>query len=174
MKRLLIFLVLLTASPLYAGLKEVTGDSISEEDKAAINYNFKMYENFLRNKIDSRDFNVIIGTMSSRTSTGNSAITTGFKPRLVFIWTEYVVAGGIAVQSKGFMTSTRQWASGLRHEAGANYPSRNNITSVISTPTNTGAALLEASFVSMDTTGFTINFTTVEASARDVFYMAIQ
>lgn len=113
-----------------------------------------------------------IGSFTGPTSTGNKAVTgVGFKPRLVefnVIFTasddaRAVVnlgamdAAGNQFRTNSYVTSSLQRSRSAQNQCLAAYQS----------PGGTFTAILIAAFVSMDSDGFTVNFTTATAAGSD-------
>lgn len=124
--------------------------------------------------------NVFTGTFNDANATGNQAITGfGFAPSFVAI--QHVAAGTVIPQvngiftnpSIGFMNSTNQGESAGQNRAGVSaglsqsYQRTNSVTAAI----NNGVAtiLKEAAFVSFDSDGYTINWTTNTATGANVW-----
>lgn len=122
--------------------------------------------------------NVLSGTFLSPTATGNQATSTvGFQPDLLMF-----VTGAQAPMIGVAMSSTDRFACSLSATSGAT-KSTANTSSRIQDMTHCIASLQVgggtsfanvADLVSMDATGFTLNFTTVLASAQTTGYLAIK
>ncbi len=120
-------------------------------------------------------------------TTGNQAITgVGFQPKLVIFFGNYKTADGTDVNAQEFFgaatSSTRRAviASASKDNVIAACKKRWSnalcITQISVSTLGTGAASLvnaEADFVSMNADGFTINWTTCDASQRIINYIAL-
>ena len=122
------------------------------------------------------------GVLETGTTTGNQAITgVGFQPTLVmFFHTGSAgAAGGAAnaVHSMGAATSSsEQWAGyyvSQDAQATSNVHCRITDASCFTSISVAGATTFQASFVSMDADGFTINLTTAPGASQKVAWLAI-
>lgn len=119
-----------------------------------------------------------MGTLSQPTSTGNQQITgVGFQPEALIFWMTNLTAEGNGASSylaKGFTDGTNQGSTAVAWQDGFNtVQDRTVATKVISLVNETGTVLAEAGIVSLDTDGFTINWTTVDSTQRLVTYLAL-
>lgn len=117
-----------------------------------------------------------IGSISGATfgSTGNKSITgVGFTPQaVVFLLMPTTIASN-AIQSIGFMTSSAQAASGTAaSNAAAPFRWSSTARCIGWGSPGASAVAMDASYVSMDSDGFTINVNTA-ANNFDVAYLAI-
>lgn len=131
--------------------------------------------------------NVKIGSFAQPSSTGNQAVTgVGFKPKLVIFMMNQLTADGDTTNAKwgigfGVSATDRYYMAGCAKNArtGSDSGDRQDNTRVIGCVTSVagGAGFdpttdCEADFVTMDNDGFTVNWTTVDATAREVVYWA--
>lgn len=128
--------------------------------------------------------NISIDTETSPTSTGNNSTTNaGFEPQLVLGAQAYVqslntqddTADGGAWGLFAFNDTTELCVSWADEDAAAttNTQSYTN-TNAIDVPNDDGTVALTASFVSMDASGHTLNWSDVEAAGRYAFYVSIE
>lgn len=137
--------------------------------------------NYLAVKLGTSVALVDIGTP---TATGNTGYTSpGFQPQAVITVASNLeardtpvydsdLAGGLGICA---FTATEEWGSAARI-ANADPSSTANETNAFSLIAPNGTATLtgvNASFVSMDATGFTLNYGQVEAAAKMAFALAI-
>lgn len=130
------------------------------------------------------DRSVWVGGIDSPTSTGNQSITSpGFTPQWGMIGTNVLAAydsrdttgnsGSLGLSS---FTSTEEFAFAIASEdnssTGDNESQGDSASALIDT--HTGTRRDEANFVSFDTTGWTLNFTTAGASVRKWWGVAIE
>lgn len=121
------------------------------------------------------------GSFSMNTGAGNQSITgVGFVPKAIFFYYNKETTNGSAdsqVTGFGMATSaTNRVGVCVRGLNGANPTSagrRHDNTSCIVYCDGTGAAVVDADFVSMDANGFTINVTTADATARVINFIAL-
>lgn len=125
--------------------------------------------------------NAKVGTFTSHASTGNDDITgVGFQPDCVLLFGVGVTAADVSIHGLfclgAFNAAGEQWAVSICDddaEATATDARRRQRTDkCFSLCSLNDAVLHEATFVSMDTDGFTINWST--ASARLVGYLALK
>ncbi len=126
--------------------------------------------------------NTKVGEFTENTVTGNQAVTgVGFLPDFVmfmhFGTNGTVITDGYT--SLGFAKSpTKEGALAVTSVGGVKTTStfRDERTDrcIVELKPHTGALNAEASFVSMDTNGFTINWLSAPASADKVFYLALK
>lgn len=126
-----------------------------------------------------------IGSFTQKTSTGNQSTTgTGFRPSALFLVsinnvttasvlsTARRISMGIGVSS----TSRRCYWEGSVGAAGTSSVSQDlDSTKIIKLMTEAGASpttQAAADLVSMDSNGFTLNWTTADATAREILYIA--
>jgi len=166
-------ILFLSALPLSAAMRNVTDDSISDESKAAINKNFKNLAGVLSNKEDYRNAGYKVGTFTSSGSTGNQSVTgVGFKPRLVMLF--LILADSSFVQfGIGAMDSNGSQFGGGGMSFGADSGGVGFVSNkCVSIANEAGTINYRASYVSMDSDGFTINWDAV--AARLFGYIAFQ
>jgi hypothetical protein len=124
------------------------------------------------------------GSFAQATSTGNYSVTdVGFQPKVVTFFGNHLTADGTttgACQFFGAATSSsaRCVVAGASADAAAisNCSKRYSNALCITIITAGGATPTvnaEANFVSLDSGGFTVNWTTVDATARIVNYIAL-
>lgn len=124
---------------------------------------------------------VFAGELSSPTSTGNQSYTgVGFAPAAVMFWSNRVARGATAAglwDMRGFMSSSAN-GNCVCIQYPDNLATTNAIQGVhvdacvfMNVDNSTTAGLIGVK-VSLDADGFTINWTTVEASARAIQYVA--
>lgn len=126
-----------------------------------------------------------VGSITQPTSTGNQSITgLGFQPKtIIFFWGGEETADGSAANSRlgfGFAVSSTQrgfvWIGDQNGVATTNSSHNFNTTKCILFATENGTTpttKADADFVSMDADGFTINWTTADATQRIVNYIAL-
>jgi hypothetical protein len=127
------------------------------------------------------DLKVKLGSFSQPASTGNQSITgVGFQPKIVLFWMNDLTADGSAANIQyavGAATSSNQFLFAVSAVNGSgNYtPTRRHTASKCIGTVTVGAATStsEASLVSMDSDGFTLNWSTADATARAVNYLAL-
>ncbi len=125
-----------------------------------------------------------VGPVTSPTSIGNDAQTgPGFKPQFVMMGMSMLeaenspnltnLAGSFGVST---FTPTAEFCNSVQSEDAAATTNEQSISdnTAIELPDDDGAAGLTASFVSMDTTGWTLNYSAVEASAKQFWALAIE
>jgi hypothetical protein len=127
--------------------------------------------------------NCAIGKLDQPGSTGNQSITgLGFTPTAVLFASFNRVANTSAVTGDGDFSiggatsSSQRWAFGVGRQSATNVRnSRFSDSKCIQLQTTSASVTLnaQADFVSFDTNGFTINWDTVDATAREVIYMAL-
>ncbi len=125
-------------------------------------------------------FSVNVGGFAQPGSTGNQAITgVGFQPKAVLFFMGDPTSDGSTIDLRmglGFgISSTDRWAVSDDSDDGINPPdgSRRHDDSKCITLTDISSVVAAADLVSMDSDGFTINWTTVDATARRVTYVAV-
>lgn len=127
-----------------------------------------------------------VGSFAQPGSTGNQAITgVGFQPKIVIFWMSSLTADGSGADetlSIGAATSSsdRRWSGDYSKDAGTNnntvggWQDDAHCIGIINvTAPTTVNKLAVADFVSMDADGFTVNWTTADATARIVNYLAL-
>lgn len=125
------------------------------------------------------------GSFLCPTSAGSFSVTdVGFKPSIVFFFggaKEDPEGGGAATDANIWLgvanRALEQWVSTINCITGANptdATSDFSTTSCILTHTTASAVLFQASIVSIDNNGFTLNFTTAPATSRRIYYLAVQ
>ena len=124
--------------------------------------------------------NVFIKEFTSSTGTGNQALTgVGFQPDAALFITQgqtsALTTGTFAIPSFGFCTRAASAAVGLRMEnATTNAFQTSRTNKVITSPLNATDNNYEASLVSFDSDGFTINWSTAAASARYIWALCLK
>lgn len=132
--------------------------------------------------ICSAALSVKLGQITQKTSTGNQAYTgVGFLPKIVFFWSDKLTGDGSAADSHfGFGAAV---SSSDRHEIANGTPSGlsgneaswyySDAACIRIVSGASGNALSNADFVSMDSDGFTLNWTIADATARKINYLAL-
>lgn len=107
-----------------------------------------------------------VGTFNAATSTGNQAITgVGFQPKALIIWGVGTTTDGAwttnwFTEGIGFSTSpTNQYAQAAEYFSGSADRRRIEACAFIQTNTGTSAIVRRADLVSMDSDGFTLDWT---------------
>lgn len=127
--------------------------------------------------------NVATGSFAAAASTGNKAVTgVGFQPDIVFLFSTLQTAAGQANSNSqygfGVMHSSGQWTFGGKAQnaqATMNTSRLFDNTKCLAMPlTTTNGVFWDASYVSMDSDGFTINQTTTDGTLLLIGYLAIQ
>ena len=124
------------------------------------------------------------GSLAQPGSPGNQVITgVGFTPKIVFFWMNSLTADGTGVHARrafgvGISSTDRRYMAVASADASAasNCSRRYDNTRCIGHITEGGAAPTvnaEADLVSLDADGFTINWITVDATARVVEYLVL-
>ena len=127
--------------------------------------------------------NVTTGSFAASASTGNQAVTgLGYKPDIVIFFITLQTAAGQSNNnsqySMGVMHSSGQWAIGGKAQNAqatmntARFFQNNRCIAVQATVST--ALIWEASYVSMDSDGFTINIDVTDGSLFLIGYMAIK
>lgn len=126
-----------------------------------------------------------VGTVDTPTSTGDDPQTgPGFTPQFVYglgnhmeaIDTAYnnsPLAGPTSVMA---FTDTNEFSNTVMAENGVGTSNTKSVSDniAIEIPDDDGAAGLTASFVSMDTNGWTLDYSAVEANAKKLLFLAIE
>ena len=137
------------------------------------------YVNYLA--LGGDEVSVKCGVFNSNTVTGNQAVTgVGFQPTAVIfcpVWNSGGSNAALNTPAMGWTDGTNQGASYVVSEEGRN-PTDNwryqRTSSCIAIGSETdGTVLGEASMVSLDANGFTVNWTTAPGAALRVYYFAI-
>jgi hypothetical protein len=124
------------------------------------------------------------GSFAQPGSTGNQSQSGfGFQPKVVLFWMSGLTADGSLPHTQfswgaAASSSQRWWVGGDTKDNNTDHSASRRFTAGhcigILDPVGTGGTILaEADFVSMDSDGFTINWTTVDATARIVNYLAL-
>lgn len=126
------------------------------------------------------------GTFTSPTSTGNQATTgVGFQPKaVIFIFekqtsagsgTDYLHGMGFGISSSSRLAISCVYLDNVAGGTAKGARAQSNAHAIYAYNTTTAAtsAFLVADVVSLDSDGFTLNFTTVQASGYLVSYIAI-
>lgn len=124
---------------------------------------------------------VKVGTLTQPTSTGNQAVTgIGFQPKFIlfFITNQAAIGNSVNLQKGyGMAISSSARASisvfGTNGSTLTSYAERYYHTSFCISLINVSSVVSQADFVSMDSDGFTINWTTVDSTQRIVGYIAV-
>ncbi len=128
---------------------------------------------------------VKVGSFAQKTSTGTQAVTgVGFQPKVVLFWIQDLTADGSAANaphSFGAATSSSNrfyHASWVKDNDGVGfYPTlgtrATKCIGVVDDASGTPARRAEADLTSMDADGFTLNWSTADATARVISYMAL-
>jgi hypothetical protein len=132
--------------------------------------------------IGGTDISIKSGSFTINTSTGDQAITgVGFLPTGYFLTTDAFTTtptnGGTNIIVSGWADGTRQAVSTVRSDNAANPANtyRYQRTSKISAVLNTGGTtVFDASAVSLDSDGFTININPAPATAYIHYYLAFR
>lgn len=126
--------------------------------------------------------NAKVGQITQPTSTNASFTTTGlgFQPKIIFFWLNQNTANatssnaqiifGVAVSSADRRCVSDIYDNGV---ATTSYASGMDNTKCIVVLNSAATVLVAADFVSMDAAGFTLNFSTVDANARKIHYLAL-
>ena len=123
------------------------------------------------------------GSFNQPASTGNQAVTgTGFTPSLEVFLSQgkaanasataegrIVVGGATSSSNRGYKSVTMQNAV----DSTTNPDFANGTTKTIRHLSTAGATETEADFVSQDADGFTVNWSTADATAREHIYLAV-
>lgn len=122
------------------------------------------------------------GTFSQPSSTGAQAVTgVGFSPLQLMLWSASAAATGPQAQTRPSFglaeSSTKRVAYGNSATDGASPTAAGRQASeslCITHNTGTGSTVVAAAdLTSMDSNGFTVNWSTADATARKEFYLAI-
>lgn len=138
--------------------------------------------NFLALKFNGASFK--LWDFSTPTSTGNVSDTTpGFKPQMVLAVSSNlesrdtsvyngVLAGGMGIAAS---TASEQWAAAWRiNDADPTDTGQITHANALNAPNGTAITTgVVASLVSMDATGWTLNYTDIEANAKMAFAFAV-
>jgi len=126
---------------------------------------------------------IAVGTTTQPTSNGSVSVTgLGFKPSVVLLMGDETATSVVTVANQRFAigaatSSTSRWAQAAGRTSSANNASVNvDSAKVIEFITENGATpvvVSAADLTSMDVGGFTLNWTTTDATARLVAYLAI-
>lgn len=123
-----------------------------------------------------------VGSFTVPSSTGNRAITgIGFQPTAIIFWGVPLTAAGIAAEACFFIGFTDGTpSSNVLTIFSANNNSGSSSGRTIDTTglnlciwANNGSTLYRAKIVSLDADGFTLNFTTANAIAYQINYLAL-
>lgn len=140
---------------------------------------------YLALNVGDRKFNV--GTWTTPTSTGSSSVVgLGFKPQLVWtITTFHEVLGNFGQIVENSLAGT--YGMGAFTGSAIGYhtvQTADNVTpadtqsvfsqSKLTLPTHTGTTGINATFTSLDSGGWTWNFTNATANAKHWFYLAVE
>ena len=122
-----------------------------------------------------------VGSFAQATSTGNQQVTgLGFAPEWIVFFGNSLTADGSQVDSEFFFgaatSSTSRYVSGYLTDDGVTTTTvgcHQTDALCIRTISGAGTVLSAADFVSMDANGFTVNWSTADATARVVNYLAL-
>lgn len=125
-----------------------------------------------------------VGSVSSPTSTGNQAITTpGFTPQMVITLLGGLEATATAYSDNragsfavGAFTADDEYCNSISIEDASDPSNTQSLSddTAVNMPSDAGAALCTASFVSMDANGWTLNHTAVAGTAKIWFAFALE
>jgi len=126
--------------------------------------------------------NAFVGTFTGLTAAGDLAVTgVGFQPDLViFIQAQRITAGtsGDMTHGIGMMTPAAQWGLAVSQlDTSANPAAKSSLRSdscLIGLSVGGGNLNLRCNFVSMDSDGFTIHYTTAPTSAHTMPFLALK
>lgn len=111
---------------------------------------------------------VKVGTFTGRTTTGATAVTgVGFRPRLIQISLLHPNNTSRAITGYGYYDGTSVWCCYVDTS-----DVRSSTSNIIEWYSNTSSAQQIASPTSLDSDGFTVNFTTVNGTAYTYGYIA--
>jgi hypothetical protein len=171
--RRLILAILLIPSLSFGANNLVTG-KFDNGDKVTINRNFRDLQNNQSVTRLQSMFRYKVGTFTSSASTGNQSVTgLGFKPRFVQFSLLVGGAGHTAYSASGAMDSNgNQWATSAQSSDATD-------GGVHATVSITNGCIKiyptsQASYVSMDSDGFTINWNDVAFGATPIGYIAFE
>lgn len=118
-----------------------------------------------------------VGSLTKPTVTGNQAITgVGFTPKIILFFLNNATANGSSAGADigiGFAVSSTNRGAISGSSDSESQTKRNDATKCITYKNGSGNPLFAADFVSFDTDGFTINWTTVNASSQIINYLAL-
>lgn len=127
------------------------------------------------------DFQVATGTITTPTSTGNASISgLAFTPKIVFFYStsNSTFNSGLGMQQAFGVASgsSNEWSFGnvsLKSSATNGRVFKSTTCFSLYTYNSGIVAYLEGNLVSLDSTGFTIDWTTVQGSGHPVYYIAL-
>jgi hypothetical protein len=129
----------------------------------------------------SGDVNVKIGNFTTPTSTGTDAVTgVGFQPDTVFLFgstaatADSVVAGGTIGMSIFDGTDDYSYYGSSEDAVGTSNTQTLSDDQALHIPDNDGADEIKATYSSMDSGGFTLNYSDVLGTGRYVGYCALE
>lgn len=122
-----------------------------------------------------------VGSIQQPTSNGQQAYTgVGFQPKVILFWATPLTADGNTTGAIGAMgaatsSSDQRYSSYANANGGAtaNDWNRYDNTKCIGLTNDAGTILGAAALVSMDSDGFTLNWTTTDGTQRVVTYLAL-
>lgn len=124
----------------------------------------------------------LAGSFAQNTATGNQSITgLGFQPKIIFFMANNKTADGAAVHCErlfgvAISSSDRRVSFGSFSDGGAaneNCAHELDTACLTFLSPNSSTVLAQADFVSMDSDGFTVNWTTADATARVINFVAL-
>lgn len=119
------------------------------------------------------DFQVATGTLTTPTSTGNASISgLAFTPKVVIIYGNIITTRGYNFGIGAASGSSSEWGSSVWDDNNQ-APERNLKTTEVVSIYNSTTDWLEGNLVSLDSTGFTVDWTTVQASGKTLYYIAM-
>jgi hypothetical protein len=126
-------------------------------------------------------FSTFVGTITQPAATGNQSYTgVGFQPKAIILWLCKQTADGTSANlcyGVGMATGTANRATvALSSEdvvTTSNCDGRHDNAHCLTLIDTAAAVVAEADFVSFDADGFTLNWTTTDATARVVAYLAL-
>ena len=124
-----------------------------------------------------------IGSITARTTTGSQATTgLGFAPKLLILWTNSMTGDGTAadacLMAQGMSDgATSAWAAYFSKDNQSTSVARSSHSTaagkIIGFANADGTLIFEAGLTSLDSDGFTLDYTTVDGVARIIQYLAI-
>ena len=131
-----------------------------------------------------QDAEIKVGRIDTPTSTGNFGVTgVGFVPDIVFLGMNMLTAidsattnGNAGSQGYSVFTDTDEDSLSIQIEDGSGTTDTQSSAEdrAVFLPEDDGTTGFNATYVSMDADGFTLNFTDVLGTARKWFYLAIK
>lgn len=133
--------------------------------------------NFRVQKAYAGGLHTKVGTFTAKSGTGEQSITgVGFQPKAVLFWITDRTSEGNSPNvrfGRGWTDGTNEFAEAVARQDGTDNSQDRVVNDKVITLINAGGSVLaEASMVSLDTDGFTLNWTTAGGS-RKVTYLAL-